>query len=127
LLAAPLVPYNTVGTLIAVILLTSGILTILLLGAVLKTWDSRFFPMRDSRRVTTFGCRDAFFAGIVGAVFVTVTFNSFFAWEQSSLPWFLLAVSVPLLFGLYACRRSRAVSGKSSGSRPAGAAEDAVG
>ena len=127
LLAAPLVPYNTVGTLIAVILLTSGILTILILGAVLKTWESRFFPMRDSRRVTTFGCRDAFFVGVVGAVFVTVTFNSFFAWERPYLPWFLLAVSVPLLFGLYACKKSRAVAGQPSGSSLPGITEDAGG
>jgi hypothetical protein len=91
LLTAPLVPYNTVGTLIAVILLMSGIMTILILVAFLKTWDSRFFPMADARRTTTFNCGDALFAGITGMVFVAVTIHSMFAWERAYLPWFLAA------------------------------------
>ena len=125
LLAAPLVPYNTVGTLIAVILLTSGVLTILLLGAVLKTWNSRFFPMRYGRRTTVFLCRDAIFVGIVGALFITVTFQSLFTWEAGNLPWFLLAVSTPIIYGLYTCRKSRATHAESSGADPAGATEGA--
>jgi len=123
LLAAPLVPYNTVGTLIAAILLTSGILTILILGAVLKTWEGRFFPMRYARRTTVFLCRDAVFVGMAGALFVTVTFHSFFAWEQANLPWFLLAVSAPLLYGLYTCRKSRVSYAEPAGSSPASVLE----
>ena len=126
LLAAPLVPYNTVGTLIAIILLTSGILTILILGAVLKTWDRQFFPMRYARRTTIFLCRDAVFVGVTGALFISVTFQSLFAWEQANLPWFLLAVSAPILYGLYTCRKSRATDGESSGSVSTGATEDAA-
>jgi hypothetical protein len=127
LLAAPLVPYNTVGTLIAVILLMSGIMTILILVAILKTWDSRFFPMVDARRTTTFNCGDALFAGITGMVFVTVTIHSMFAWEQAYLPWFLAAAVVPLLFALHACRKLRASHAESSSPGPAGAASDANG
>jgi hypothetical protein len=116
LLAAPLVPYNTVGTLIAIILLTSGTLTIFIMGAVLKTWDNRFFPMCYERRTTVFLCRDAVFVGMVGALFITVTIHSFFSWEQVYLPLYLLAVSIPLLYGLYTCRKSRAFHVKPSGS-----------
>jgi predicted RND superfamily exporter protein len=115
LLAAPLVPYNTVGTLIAIILLTSGVLTIIILGAVLKTWDSRFFPMRYARRTTVFLCRDAVFAGLVGALFITVTFHSFYTWEQIYSPWFLLALSTPILYGIFTCRKTRAIYSELSG------------
>ncbi len=43
LLAAPLVPYNTVGTLLAGILLTSGVATLFILPAILGIFESRLF------------------------------------------------------------------------------------
>ena len=124
LLAAPLVPYNTVGTLIAVILFTSGILTIIILGAVLKTWEGRFFPVRDARRTTTFNCGDAVFVGIAGMVFVTAVFHSFFVWQQAYLPWFLLAVSAPIMYGLHTCRKSRIAYDGPAEAMPAIVAKD---
>jgi len=125
LLAAPLVPYNTVGTLIAVILLTSGIMTILILAAILKTWDGRFFPMADARRTTIFSCGDALFAGITGMVFIVVAFHSMFNWDRAYLPWFLPAVCAPLLYGLFICRKLRATNSGPSGSNPKAAVKGA--
>ncbi len=43
LLAAPLVPYNTVGTLLAGILLTSGLATLFILPAILSIFESWLF------------------------------------------------------------------------------------
>jgi predicted RND superfamily exporter protein/CRP-like cAMP-binding protein len=123
LLVAPLVPYNTVGTLIAVILITSGVMTILILPAILKTWENRFFPMRDSRRTTSFSCGDALIMGMTGMVFVAVSFHSFLPWEGANLPWFLLAVSAPLLYSLYCCRRIRTNRGELPGGVPRGVTE----
>jgi hypothetical protein len=79
--------------------------------------------MRYARRTTIFLCRDAVFVGIAGALFVTVTFQSLFTWEPANLPGFLLAVSVPILFGLYTCRKSRATYGEPSGPGSTGATE----
>ncbi len=103
LLAAPLVPYNTVGTLIAVILFVSGIATLLFVAALLKEWDAGFFPRTDTRRTTLFGCSDALFAGIVAATLIGVGLHSLIAWEWSNWPWLLLTV-VPIGIAVNACR-----------------------
>jgi predicted RND superfamily exporter protein len=47
LLAAPLVPYNTVGTLIAAILFVAGIATLVVVPAVLHGASGRFFTSAD--------------------------------------------------------------------------------
>ena len=116
LLLAPLVPYNTVGTLIAVILMVSGIATIILLTAVLKTWSNSFFPMSYGRRTTVLCYRDAAFAGIIGIMIVVVAFRSFIALEWSNLLWFLLGATIPLIIGLRTCRKTQASLGEPSGS-----------
>jgi hypothetical protein len=71
--------------------------------------------MRYARRTTVFLCRDAVFAGLVGALFITVTFHSFYTWEQIYSPWFLLALSTPILYGIFTCRKTRAIYSELSG------------
>lgn len=77
LLAAPLVPYNTVGILIAAILISSGVATLLLLPVLLKCFESWFFPHRDPRRTTAFGLGDSIFVGIVMVVLVQVNLTQY--------------------------------------------------
>ncbi len=91
LLAAPLVPYNTVGTLIAAILFTSGIATLFVITAALHTWRSRFFPLLDSRRTTRFGCGDAIFTTAVVLALLALTLTPNLGWG------WLLLISLPAL------------------------------
>ena len=44
LLAAGLIPYRTVGTLIAAILFAAGVASILILPALIRLFEGRFFP-----------------------------------------------------------------------------------
>ncbi|MEM7051512.1 MAG: MMPL family transporter [Acidobacteriota bacterium] len=50
LLLAPLIPYNTVGVLLAMILVISGFATFLVLPAALGTFEGRFFPARETSK-----------------------------------------------------------------------------
>jgi predicted RND superfamily exporter protein len=52
LLAAPLVPYNTVGVFLAAILFVSGLATLMILPALLRMFESRLFRRRRSACVT---------------------------------------------------------------------------
>lgn len=98
LLAAPLVPYHTVGSLIATILLTSGIITLLVLAAVLVRWRHLFFPGFDPRRTTQYGPMDAYFTGAVGSLLVLVLFlsNTNLDWVLSYAPLVLAVMALPL-------------------------------
>jgi len=107
LLAAPLVPYNTVGTLIAVILFISGVATLLILSAVLNAFPNSFFPGGDTRRTTLFSCPDALFAGGVAGVLGLIALQPLFPWAWSSLPWFTLVFLAAVALAARACRRAR--------------------
>ncbi len=65
LLLAPLVPYNTVGNLIAAILFTSGIVTLLIIPSIFKIASKYLFTMADDRRTTLFGFSEYVYAGVV--------------------------------------------------------------
>ena len=80
LLLAPLVPYNTVGNLIAAILFTSGIATLLIIPAIFKLASKHLFTKVDKRRTTLFGASESVYAGIIvlilGVVIIIPLFSS---------------------------------------------------
>lgn len=107
LLAASLVPYNTVGTLIAAILLCSGVATLVVIAAALQHWQGRFFPRVDVRRTTVFGCPDALFASVVGAALLLVSLRPVLGLEWPQASWIGLAIAVLLLLALRSCHNKR--------------------
>jgi len=84
LLAAPLVPYKTVGTFIAAILLFAGVTTLFLLPALIRLLESRLFP----RAGAAFMCRcgTCFFAAVAGVLTVALNVQLFadVAWTTVS-------------------------------------------
>ena len=95
LLLAPLVPYKTVGVLLAVILLVSGFATLLILPALIRLLERRLFatfrtPMRASCNcglcIVT--------AGTLVAVLVMAV-KPYVPWEWTTLTW-VAAPVVPL-------------------------------
>jgi len=96
LLAAPLVPYKTVGTFVCAILAVSGIVTLLILPAIIRMLEKRLFkvtaePMRRS-------CNCAFCAIISAASVVLVALNvhQFAVVGWSTLVW-LSVVAIPAM------------------------------
>lgn len=73
LLLAPLVPYNTVGNLIASILFTSGVITLLMIPAIFNLIPTTLFKIRDDRRTTSFGMGEAIYSAVVGYALIVIT------------------------------------------------------
>jgi len=95
LLFAPLVPYQTVGTLIATILCASGIATLLIVPACLRVWERHFFPAIDSRRTTLFGTSNAVVVGLLAAVLLGVNIQPYLGETGRIVIWIMLIIGLP--------------------------------
>jgi uncharacterized membrane protein YdfJ with MMPL/SSD domain len=95
LLFAPLVPYQTVGTLIATILCASGIATLLIVPACLRVWEGHFFPAIDSRRTTLFGTRNAIVVGLLAAVLLGINIQPYLGEASRIAMWILFMIGLP--------------------------------
>ncbi len=90
LLLAPLVPYNTVGNLIAAILFVSGCVTLLLIPAIFKLFAPYLFQNSDRRRTSLFGKKEAVFAGAIVLALVVVVLHPLYPVNGPFLPIYLL-------------------------------------
>jgi predicted RND superfamily exporter protein len=95
LLAAPLVPYQTVGIFLAAILAVSGITTLLLLPALVRLLEKRMFP-ETMRCCFTCNCITCIASGIALVALVAVNVHQFFTVGLNRLTWLSLA-AIPLL------------------------------
>jgi predicted RND superfamily exporter protein/CRP-like cAMP-binding protein len=96
LLLAPLVPYNTVGNLIASILFVSGCVTLLLIPAIFKIAAPYLFTTQDRRRTTVFSGYETVLAGVITAALVFVVFHPFYPIDGPLMPAYLV---VAILIG----------------------------
>lgn len=88
LLAAPLVPYNTVGVFMAAILGVSGVGTLIILPALMRVLEPMLFPQNRVCKITCHCCTCAFTAAtFAGAVMLNLQFlgGSWSAWSIGSL------------------------------------------
>jgi uncharacterized membrane protein YdfJ with MMPL/SSD domain len=111
LLFAPLVPYQTVGTLIATILCASGIATLLIVPACLRVWERHFFPATDSRRTTLFGTHSAVVVGLLMAVLLGVNIQAHLGETGRIVMWILLMTGLPVAMVLATRGGHRAAGG----------------
>ena len=107
LLAAPLVPYKTVGIFIAAILLIAGAASLLILPAVLTVLEDWLFPVSDTRKIAC-KCGTWALAGVCAVGVVAVNAQQFLAMGWTHLT----AVSIIVLAALlgtcsYLCRRQK--------------------
>ncbi len=80
LLLAPLMPYRTVGILLAAILLVSGAATLLLLPALLRVMEKRLFRRETSVMPTGCNCGLCVVASVTVVVLVAINLYSSFGW-----------------------------------------------
>lgn len=96
LLAAPLMPYKTVGIFLCAIMAVSGLVTLLALPAVLAAAEKWFF--RKSKKVESIGCNCGFCLIIAVAVTVLIALNLHQYWQigTTKLTWISLGL-IPVL------------------------------
>ncbi len=97
LLAAPLVPYQTVGLFIAAILLTAGIATLVILPSLVTLLERWMFPQTDTLRFTC-KCATCVISAIAAVALVAVNVHQFLSVGWTSLMWFSVT-AIPILAG----------------------------
>ena len=106
LLAAPLVPYKTVGVFMAAILAVAAATTLLVLPALTDLLSRWLFVRLETGRVTCH-CVACIIASVAAVMFLALTFRSYFGVGWNKLTW-LAIIAVPVLVvacGLMSRRR----------------------
>jgi hypothetical protein len=93
LLAAPLVPYQTVGLFIAAILLTAGAATLLILPSLFTVLEGWLFP-RTAARAFACHCGTCIIASIAAVVAVVVQVYRFVSVGWTTLSWISVGVVI---------------------------------
>ena len=101
LLLAPLLPYRTVGVLLAAILLVSGTATLMLLPALLRVMEKRLFRQKTDTLPRSCNCGPCIVASVTVVALIAMNLHSLFAWDV--VMWVsiaTIAVCVLLCWGL---------------------------
>ncbi|NLF23970.1 MAG: MMPL family transporter, partial [Lentisphaerae bacterium] len=106
LLAAPLVPYRTVGTFIAAILLTAGVATLFLLPAMITVLSRWLF--RDPAHPVLCKCGTVFFGAVAAILTIALNIQGFIgaSWGAMSIG-SLACIAVVAVFCFFNSRRRK--------------------
>jgi len=98
LLAAPLVPYQTVGVFMAAILVLAGVASLLILPALLRVLRPLVFPETRACCITC-ACGTCIVAGATAVALVALNIGLFFAVGWTTLTWISLPAVGVLVAG----------------------------
>ncbi len=109
LLAAPLVPYQTVGIFIAAILLAAGFASLMILPSMITLLEKWLFPRTRGVRLAC-KCGTCIISAVTAIALVAVNIHQFLSVGWTALTWWSIAALAVLtgLCSLFACRRQRA-------------------
>lgn len=95
LLLAPLMPYKTVGVLLAMILLLSGVATLLILPALVRMVEHRLFAVRQPVGVTC-NCVTCVASAVAVVLLLALSLHQYWELGWTTLTWMSL-VAIPVL------------------------------
>ncbi len=98
LLAAPLVPYQTVGMFIAAILLTAGIASLMILPSMITLFEPWLFPKTPTRSLSC-QCTTCMVVVVLTVALVAVNVHQFLSVGWTSLTWVSLT-TILILAGI---------------------------
>jgi len=107
LLLAPLVPYKTVGVLLAVILLVSGVATLLILPALVRLLERWLFVTAKAPMPARCNCGLCVVSAVTLVALIAMGIRAYVPWHWTTLTWAAAAV-IPvaaLICGLSSRRR----------------------
>jgi predicted RND superfamily exporter protein len=96
LLAAPLVPYKTVGIFLCAIMALSGAVTLLVLPAILTVAEKRLFKPATAPQSLKCNCAFCFVISLAGVVLVLLNVHQFGKMSFNSFIWVSI-IAVPVL------------------------------
>jgi len=92
LLVAPLMPYRTVGLLLAVILLVSGLATLLILPALIRLLERRLFAVGKAPIRASCNCGLCLVSAITLVALIAMVLKPYVPWHWTTLTWVAAAV-----------------------------------
>ncbi|RKY13046.1 MAG: RND transporter [Planctomycetota bacterium] len=95
LLLAPLTPYNTVGTLLASILLVSGVATLLILPSLVRVLEKRLFADKKVLGASC-NCVTCSVSSITMVALIAITLHQYTTAGWGKLTWFSV-IAIPVL------------------------------
>ncbi|OQY06668.1 MAG: RND transporter [Planctomycetales bacterium 4572_13] len=98
LLLAPLTPYNTVGTLLASILLVSGVATLLILPSLVRVLEKRLFTDKKVQGASC-NCVTCVVSSVTMVALVAITLHQYAAVGWGQLVWFSFVAILVLALG----------------------------
>ncbi len=107
LLAAPLIPYKTVGIFMAAILAIAAVATLVLLPVLVGLFEERLFARLSVTRVTC-NCAACVVASVAAVVLLALNFHQYFRMGWGTLTW-ISVVLIPILVfvcGFFSRRRA---------------------
>ncbi|MEN6427843.1 MAG: MMPL family transporter [Phycisphaerales bacterium] len=96
LLAAPLVPYKTVGIFLCAIMALSGVVTLIILPAILTVAEKRLFLIAAAPQSAKCNCAFCFVISLASVVVVLLNIYQFGKMGFNSFMWFSI-IAVPIL------------------------------
>ncbi|MFW6189472.1 MAG: efflux RND transporter permease subunit [Planctomycetota bacterium] len=105
LLAAPLMPYKTVGIFMAGILAVAGVATLLILPSLVNLLKGRLFA-RETETGLTCNCAACVVSSVAAVVLLALNFHQYWQVGWNSLTWMSVILIPLLVFGCgFICRR----------------------
>jgi len=95
LLLAPLMPYKTVGILLATILLVAGLATLLLLPALITVFQKRLFVTGEVQGATC-NCATCLISSVAAVILLAISLHQYATMGWTTLTWISVA-AVPIL------------------------------
>ena len=105
LLAAPLVPYQTVGIFIASILFAAGVATIIILPALIKIFERWLFP-KTKLCCLMCNCSSCIISAVALVAAISINLHQFFSIGWTTLTWFSI-IGIIILAGACALTSRR--------------------
>ncbi|MCD6288461.1 MAG: MMPL family transporter, partial [Candidatus Hydrogenedentes bacterium] len=107
LLAAPLMPYKTVGVFIAAILFFAGLASLLILPALIRVGERVLFPKTRLCSITCH-CGTCTLSAVTAVAFVAVNVHQFLEVGWTRLTWFsVVAIPIMLIYCFVMSRREK--------------------
>ncbi|MBN2131891.1 MAG: MMPL family transporter, partial [Sedimentisphaerales bacterium] len=120
LLAAPLVPYKTVGIFLCAIMALSGAVTLLVLPAILRVAEKRMFKPARAAQSTTCDCAYCTVIAAAAAVLIALNVRQYWGLPWNVFAWIsLIGVPVMALLCRLVSRRQACRTGGTQQNKPA--------
>jgi len=125
LLAAPLVPYKTVGILLCAIMALSGAITLVVLPAILRVLEKQLFRSVGSPKSATCNCGMCISLAAASSVFLALNLHQYWGTGWTRLGWMSVAIIVAAagVCGVTSRRRACRAMEESEDSGSSGQAE----